>query len=74
MQQNLDRTQLVPDDGADVPREMGWDDDKQVCMQPMALFMQSISCLVFMASRAARSAEVLTSFFFVFHFLNSLAF
>ncbi|DBA94110.1 hypothetical protein WJX77_004695 [Trebouxia sp. C0004] len=29
MQQNLDRTQLVPDEGEDVPREMGWDDDKQ---------------------------------------------
>ncbi len=45
MQQNLDRTQLVPDDGADVPREMGWDDDKQVCIQPIALFMQSVPVL-----------------------------
>ncbi len=45
MQQNLDRTQLVPDDGADVPREMGWDDDKQVCIQPTALFMQSVPVL-----------------------------
>lgn len=41
MQQNLDRTQLMPDDGEDVPREMGWDDAKQVCKQPIALPMQS---------------------------------
>ncbi len=46
MQQNLDRTQLVPDDGADVPREMGWDDEKQVCMQPITLLScsQFLSC------------------------------
>jgi hypothetical protein len=47
MQQNLDRTQLVPDDGADVPREMGWDDDKQVCIQPIALPMQSYPVISF---------------------------
>ena len=45
MQQNLDRTQLVPDDGADIPQEMGWDDEKQVCIQPIALVI-SFCCLV----------------------------
>ena len=34
MQQNLDRTQLIPD-GVDVAQEMGWSDHEQVCTGPI---------------------------------------
>lgn len=42
MQQNLDRTQLIPD-SVDVAQEMGWSDHEQVCFRPILLCIAIIA-------------------------------
>ena len=74
MQQNLDRTQLVPDDGADVPREMGWDDDKQVCTHCVALPMQPVPVLFCCPAKLPglpRFSQIF-SFLFITQFLQQI--